>query len=299
MKALITGATGFVGRRLVAKVPGSVVLTRDASRAKSVLGDVNAYPWDASREKPPAAAFQGVDTIFHLAGEPVAEGRWNAAKKQRLRDSRVFPTRNLIDAVGALGLRPKTLVCASAVGYYGDRGEELLDETSPAGSGFLADVCKSWEQEAARGRDVGMRVVSVRIGVVLGKNGGALKKMLTPFKLGVGGVLGNGKQWMPWIHLDDLVNLLLFAADHTELEGPINGVAPEPATNREFTKTLAATLHRPAIFPVPEFAVRLAFGEVADVLLASQRVIPKMAQERGFEYRFGRLGEALKDVVGS
>ena len=297
MKALITGATGFIGRQLVAKLPGCVVLTRDVSHAKSVLGDANAYPWDASRERPPVAAFQGVDTVFHLAGEPVAEGRWTAAKKKRLKDSRVLPTQNLIAAIGSLGLRPRTLVCASAIGYYGDRGDETLTEQSPPGTGFLADVCQLWEQEAARGRDVGMRVVSVRIGVVLGKHGGALKKMLTPFKLGVGGVLGDGKQWMSWVHIDDLVNLLLFAAEHPEIEGAMNGVAPAPVTNREFTKTLAATLHRPAIFPMPKFAVRAAFGEVADVLLGSQRVLPQVARERGFEFRFGRLEEALQDIV--
>lgn len=297
MKALITGATGFIGRQLVAKLPGCVVLTRDATHAKSVLGDVNAYPWDASRERPPVAAFQGVDTVFHLAGEPVAEGRWTAAKKKRLKDSRVHPTQNLIAAIGSLGLRPRTLVCASAIGYYGDRGDETLTEQSPPGTGFLADICQLWEQEAARGRDVGMRVVSVRIGVVLGKHGGALKKMLTPFKLGVGGVLGDGKQWMSWVHIDDLVNLLLFAAEHPEIEGAMNGVAPAPVTNREFTKTLAATLHRPAIFPMPKFAVRAAFGEVADVLLGSQRVLPQVARERGFEFRFGRLEEALQDIV--
>lgn len=298
MKALITGATGFVGRRLVARLPGCVVLTRDVSRAKSILGGVNAYPWGAAREKPPAEAFQGVDAVFHLAGEPVAEGRWNEAKKQRLRDSRVFPTRNLIDAISGLGLRPGTLVSASAVGYYGARGDETLDEQSAPGTGFLAEVCRAWEEEAARGRDVGMRVVSVRIGVVLGRDGGALKKMLTPFRLGVGGILGDGKQWMPWIHIEDLVGMLLFAASHADLEGVINGVAPETVTNREFTKTLANTLHRPAVLPMPSFAVRLAFGEVADVLLASQRVVPKVAQARGFEFRFPRLGEALKDALG-
>ncbi len=297
MKALITGATGFVGRRLVPRLPGCVVLTRDVSRAKSILGGVNAYPWDASHEKPPAAAFQGVDTVFHLAGESVAEGRWNEAKKQRLRDSRVFPTRNLIDAIAGLGLRPETLVSASAVGYYGSRGDETLDEQSAPGTGFLADVCRAWEDEAARGRDAGLRVVTVRIGVVLGRDGGAMKKMLTPFKLGVGGVLGDGKQWMPWIQIDDLVSMLLFAASHADLEGIINGVAPEAVTNREFTKTLASALHRPAVLPMPKFAVRLAFGEVADVLLASQRVVPKVAQAKGFEFRFPGLRAALKDVV--
>lgn len=297
MKALITGATGFVGRQLVKRLPDCVVLTRDVGKAKAILGDVNAYPWDASRELPPSQAFQGVDTIFHLAGEPVAEGRWNAAKKHRLRESRVHPTHNLIEAVGRLGLRPATLVCASAIGYYGDRGDEMLDEHSAAGTGFLPEICQAWEAEAARGRDVGMRVASVRIGVVLGRGGGALKKMLTPFKLGVGGVLGDGKQWMSWIHLDDLVNLLLFSAQKDEVEGAVNGVAPEPVTNREFTKSLGAALHRPTLFPVPKFAVRVAFGEVADVLLGSQRVLPRVAQKQGFEFKFPKLDAALADIL--
>ncbi len=299
MKALITGATGFVGRQLVARLPGCVVLTRDVARAKEILGDVNAYPWDANRDRPAAEALRGVEAVFHLAGESVAEGRWNAAKKQRLRDSRVFPTRNLIDGIAAAGLRPHTLVSASAIGYYGSRGDEALDEQSSAGSDFLADVCRRWEAEAARGRDAGMRVATVRIGVVLGRDGGALKKMLTPFKMGAGGVLGDGSQWMSWIHLEDLVSLLLFAATRNELEGPVNGVSPTPVTNREFTKTLAATLHRPAIFPVPKFAVRLAFGEVADVLLGSQRVLPRVAQRHGFEYRFPTLDGALRDILGT
>jgi uncharacterized protein (TIGR01777 family) len=297
MKALITGATGFVGRQLVARLPDCVVLTRDVNRARTVLGSVNAYPWDATRDLPPAEAFRGVDAVFHLAGESVADGRWTAAKKQRLRDSRVFPTRHLIDAIAKAGLRPSALVSASAIGFYGSRGDETLDEQSSPGTGFLADVCQQWEAEANRGRDAGMRVTTVRIGVVLGPGGGALKKMLTPFKLGAGGVLGDGSQWMSWIHLDDLVNLLLFAAGREQLEGPVNGVAPTPVTNREFTKTLAATLHRPAIFPVPKFAVRLAFGEVADVLLGSQRVLPRVAQEHGFTYRFPTLDVALQDIL--
>lgn len=297
MKALITGATGFVGRRLVAKLPDCVVLTRDVARAKSILGDVNAYPWDASRDRPPAEVFRGVEAVFHMAGESVADGRWTAAKKQRLRDSRVYPTRNLIDGIAGAGLRPQVLVSASAIGYYGSRGDETLDEDSSAGGDFLADVCRQWEAEAVRGRDAGLRVVPVRIGVVLGRDGGALKKMLTPFKLGAGGVLGDGRQWMSWIHLDDLVELLLFAAERGELEGPMNGVAPEPVTNRDFTMTLAATLHRPAIFPMPKFAVRTLFGEVSDVLLGSQRVQPRVAIAQGFSFRFPQLDAALKDVL--
>lgn len=297
MKALITGATGFVGRRLVARLPDCVVLARDVARAKAILGDVNAYPWDASHCPPPPEALRGVETIFHLAGEPLAEGRWTSAKKQRIRDSRVFPTRNLIEAVMRAGFRPRTLVSASAIGYYGSRGDESLDEQSAPGHDFLAEVCQHWEDEANRGRDAGLRVVTVRTGVVLGRGGGALQRMLTPFKLGVGGVLGDGRQWMSWIHMDDLVNLLLFLAENPTIEGPVNGVSPTPVTNREFTKTLAAALHRPALFPVPKLAVRVAFGEVADVLFASQRVLPRAAQSHGFEYRFPTLVGALEEIL--
>lgn len=299
MKVLVTGATGFVGRQLLKHLDDVVVLSRNAARASESLGGVPAYDWDADREPPPAAAFSGVDCVIHLAGEPVAEGRWTEQKKQRIRDSRVLGTRHLVDALAGLEQRPAVLVSASAVGWYGDRGDQVLAEAAAAATDFLGEVCQQWETEAARAETLGLRTVQVRFGIVLGTAGGALKQMLPIFKLGVGGRLGSGKQWMPWVHVGDLVNLLLFVAETDELRGPVNGTAPEPVTNREFTKTLADLLHRPAILPAPAWGLRLALGEFADSLLASQRVIPQRAEAAGFTFQFRQLKPALRDLLAS
>jgi uncharacterized protein (TIGR01777 family) len=290
MKALVTGATGFIGGALCARLERPRVLSR------SPRGE-NAFPWDALEGPPPAAAFEGVEAVFHLAGDPVAEGRWTAEKKGRIRDSRVIGTRNLVAALGAMKARPKVLVSASAVGLYGDRGEEPLTESAVPGKDFLSGVCAAWEAEGAKARDLGIRVVHLRIGVVLGPGGGALAKMLLPFRLGVGGVLGNGRQWMPWIHRDDIVGLLLFAAENGGVSGPVNGVAPGAATNREFTKALGRALHRPTILPAPRFGLRLAFGEFADVLFASQKVVPKAAIDGGYRFAFPGVEEAVRAAV--
>ncbi len=256
----------------------------------------NAFSWNPITEEPPPAAFDGVDAVFHLAGDPIAEGRWTAAKKQRIRESRVLGTRHLVDALGKLQRRPSVLVSASAVGCYGSRGDEMLDELSPPAQGFLADLCVAWEQEARRAAEFGIRVVCIRTGVVLG-DGGALAKMLPPFRLGLGGPLGNGKQWMPWIHVDDLAALYLHAAENTACSGPMNGVSPNPVTNKEFTKRLASVLHRPAFLPAPYFALRLAFGQFAEVLFDSQRVLPKAAEACGFRFQHPDLTEALQSIL--
>lgn len=294
MRALVTGATGFIGRQLLERLDSAVVLSRNPEQARSTFPKAEVLRWDPMAGPPPADAFRGVEAIFHLAGEPVAEGRWNAAKKQRLRDSRVIGTQHLVQGLEASSERPPVLVSASAVGFYGSRGDEVLDESAAPGNDFLAELCKAWEASAQPARASGVRVVNPRIGIVLGPSGGALAKMLTPFKLGVGGRLGSGKQWMPWIHLDDMVGILLHAVTHTEVEGPINGAAPNPATNRDFTKTLAGVLHRPAIFPAPAFALRLALGEFADVLLGSQRVVPTAAQRTGYVFQHPDLADALR-----
>lgn len=301
MKALVTGATGFVGRRLLEQLDQPIVLSRDASRAKRQLAefDVTAFSWQPTEEMPPAEAFDGVDVIFHLAGDPVAEGRWNAAKKKRIEESRIVGTRNLVQRLSELENRPRVLVSASAVGYYGSRGDETLDESASHGSGFLSDVCIGWEREAQRAAELGVRVVSVRVGIVLGKGGGALGRMLLPFKLGLGGRLGNGKHWMPWVHLDDLVGLLLHAAETEEVSGPMNGVAPNSVTNRDFTSALAVAVHRPALFPAPKFALRAAFGEFANDLFASQRVVPRVALDSGYEFQFPEINGALQKIVRS
>lgn len=297
MKALITGATGFVGRRLLEQISQPVIVSRDAAKAQRQFPRASVCNWDPQREPAPAAAFEGVEAVFHLAGEPVAEGRWTAAKKQRIRDSRVVGTRNLVAGLAKLERRPPVLVSASAVGYYGSRGEELLDETSAPANDFLGDVCRAWEDEARRAESLGVRVVHLRIGIILGPKGGALGKMLPIFKLGLGGPLGNGRAWMPWIHLDDIVGLLLHAAAHDEIRGPMNAVGPQPVTNREFTKTLASVVRRPAIFPAPGLGLRLALGEFAQVLLASQRVVPRVAQASGYQFQYPQLRSALVDAT--
>ena len=301
MRALITGATGFVGRRLLEKLDQpAVVLSRNADKAKQSLSEfsVDAFAWDPKDPKLPEEAFEGVDAVFHLAGEPVAEGRWNSTKKARIRASRSEGTRHLAEAIAKLSAPPKVLVSASAVGYYGDRGEETLTEKSDPGEGFLVDVCKEWEDAAAPAKEAGVHVVHPRIGIVLGPGGGALSKMLTPFKMGVGSPLGSGKQWMPWIHIDDLVGMMLFAADNEQAIGPWNGAAPQPETNRQFTKVLGKALKRPTFFPpVPGFMLRLMLGEFSQVLLASQRVAPQAVEAAGYKFQYPDLESALQDIV--
>jgi uncharacterized protein len=298
MRAVVTGATGFVGRHLLRRLDRPNVLSRDADQARRSLAacNISAFSWEPIKEEPPAAALDGVDAVFHLAGDPVAEGHWTAEKKQRIRDSRVLGTRHLVDALRKLERRPSVLVSASAVGWYGSRGDEVLDETSPPAHDFLADVCVAWEQEARRAAEFGIRVVSIRTGMVLG-DGGALSKMLPPFRFGLGGPLGNGKQWMPWIHVDDLAAMYLHAAENKNVSGPMNGVSPQPVTNKEFTKVLAAVLHRPAVLPAPYFALRLAFGEFAQILFDSQRVVPKAAERSGFHFQFPELWPALAAIL--
>jgi uncharacterized protein (TIGR01777 family) len=301
MRVLVTGATGFVGHRLLEKLDSPVVLSRNAAKAEAALKrfHVKAFAWDPLKGPPPQAAFEGVDVVIHLAGDPVAEGRWTKAKKERIRASREVGTRNLVEGMAALTRRPSVLVSASAVGIYGDRGDEQLDERSRPGTGFLANVCAAWEREASRAAEIGMRVVMIRIGIVLGAGGGALGKMLTPFKLGLGSPLGSGRQYMPWVHLDDLIEMLLFAAREPDVHGPLNGVALNPVTNREFTKTLGKVLGRPTFMPaVPGFVLKTMLGEFAQVLLASQRVVPQEALSLGFTFKFPELEPALRDVLG-
>ncbi len=298
MTTLVTGATGLLGRRLVRELgAGVVALSRDASRAAPVLPDARIVAWDA-RSTIDASAFDGVDVVFHLAGEPVAEGRWTEEKKRRLLESRTLVTRALVDSMRKSSRRPRVLVNASAVGVYGSRGDEVLTEDSAPGSGFLADVCKAWEAEAAAASELGIRVVCVRTGIVLARDGGALARMLPLFKAGVAGPLASGKQWMPWLHIDDAVGLLRHAASSDAIHGPMNACAPEPVTNRDFTRTLGAVVSRPTIFPVPRIALRVAFGETADVVLASQRAVPKRALATGYVFRHPDLREALEDLCG-
>lgn len=297
MKALVTGATGFIGSALVKRLGGAVVLTRDPAKARRVLGNVEAHPWEPTAGPAPAAAFDGVNVVFNLMGDPIAKGRWSPEKLLRMHDSRVIGTRNLVAGMAAAPTRPKVLVSASAIGFYGSRSDEVLDEGSANGSDVLAGICREWEAEALKASELGVRVVCIRNGIVLRKEGGALAEMLLPFKLGLGGRLGSGRQWMSWIHLDDLLGLYLFSAEHKEIKGVLNGVSPNPLTNIEFTKTLAVAVHRPAVFPVPEFAIRAAFGGVAEVMLGSQRVLPRVTVAAGYTFAHPDLPACLKAAL--
>jgi uncharacterized protein (TIGR01777 family) len=223
----------------------------------------------------------------------VAEGRWTVERKRRIRDSRVLGTRHLVAGLAAEESRPRVLVSASAVGFYGDRGDEELDETSSAGQGFLAEVCAEWEREALEAERLGIRVVCARIGIVLAHGGGAMAKMITPFRLGAGGRLGSGKQWMPWVHLDDVVGILMHASRDARIRGAVNAVGPGPVTNADFTRALGRALHRPAVLPVPSLALRVAFGDMSEILVASQRVFPRAAERTGYAFAHPELGGAL------
>ncbi len=287
----------MVGQALAAEL-GSDVVATTRGRGRAVNHAAETVTWDG--ESPlPTAALREVDAVFHLAGEPVVDGRWDTAKKDRILLSRVDSTRALVRAFADLeqSARPRVLVCASAVGIYGSRGDELLTEDSAPAAGFLADVCRAWEEEAARARDLGIRVVSLRIGIVLATEGGALAKMLPLFRLGVGGRLGDGKQWMPWIHIDDIVGLLRFAAANDHLSGPVNAAAPQPVQNVTFTRALGKAVRRPALLPAPAFALRIALGEAANVVLASQHVVPARATDAGYRFVHPTLAGALASLL--
>ena len=299
MKVLVSGSHGFVGSaavsRLEAQGHGVVRLVRaSGGRSRSP----SRASWDPVKGSIDPAGLDGVEAVVHLAGESVI-GRWTSEKKTQIRDSRVNGTRVLAESLARLARPPRALVCASAVGYYGDRGEERLQEDSPAGSGFLADVCREWEAATHPAVQQGIRVVNLRIGMVLSPHGGALAKMLPPFRLGLGGCLGSGRQYLSWIALDDLVEVIAFALTAPNLRGPVNAVAPTPVTNREFTKALGRVLGRPTLCPVPAFAARLAFGEMAQaLLLASARVMPAALLRSGFAFRYPDLDGALRHLMG-
>jgi uncharacterized protein (TIGR01777 family) len=279
----ITGASGLIGTRLRQR------LTEAGHTATPISRD--------SSDAALAEIFASADAVVHLAGEPVAQ-RWNDAAKKRIHDSRVEGTRHLVKALSTRSPGPRVLVCASAVGYYGSRGDQILTEASSPGTDFLARVVVDWEEAAQSAESVGIRVVRLRLGMVLGK-GGALAKLLPPFRLGVGGRLGSGHQWMAWIHLEDAVNLILFAVNYAAIRGAVNATAPHPVTNEEFTDRLAQALHRPAILPVPAFALKLALGEMAEMVLASQRVLPTVAKSAGFRFQYPELHPALENLLSA
>ncbi len=300
MKILITGAAGLIGRSICQSLISDghqvVVLSRRPSPSIS-LTNVNAFQWAPETDPPPPEAWEGVDAVIHLAGEPVAAARWTDEQKRRIRDSRVVGTRFLVAGMKEARNPPKILISSSAVGFYGARGDEILNESSGPGSGFLSEVCLEWEAEASRARELGARVALVRTGVVLSPTGGALEKMLLPFKLGLGGRLGSGRQWFPWIHINDIAGILRHALVTPAVDGPINGVAPGIVTNEEFTRVLADTLNRIVFLPVPEFALRILTGEMAEVLMASQRVVPQVALDTGYRFKYPNLKPALESLL--
>ncbi|MBP2678211.1 MAG: uncharacterized protein H6Q82_1276 [Deltaproteobacteria bacterium] len=299
MRVAITGSTGLVGSEAVASLSAAGHEVVRLVRRDPAPGE-KAVRWDPERREVDAAGLEGLDAAVHLAGENIASGRWNAARKAAIRDSRVNGTRLLCETLAGLARPPKTLVCASAVGYYGDRGEESLTEGIPHGTGFLAEVCREWEEASAPAARKGIRVVTLRIGMVLSPKGGALARMLPLFRAGLGGVIGGGRQYVSWVALDDLPDILLHALRRGDLSGPVNAVAPRPVTNREFTEALGKALSRPTPLPVPAFALRLAVGrEMADgLLLASARALPRRLGETGYRFLFPELGGALRHLLG-
>ncbi len=297
MTYLVTGATGFIGKKLVNHLlnRGDAVYYMARRQSSELPSQAAFHPWRPG-EKPELNALSRIDAIFHLVGEPIAQ-RWSAEVKKRIYESRVLGTRNLVSAIGQLTHKPSVLISASAIGYYGDRGSEILTEEQRPGTDFLAEVCRDWEREAMRAREVGLRVAPIRIATVLGREGGALKEMLTPFRLGLGGRFGSGKQWVSWIHVDDLVRMFSFVADTTSVAGVLNGSSPQPVTNLEFTKALGAALHRPTVFPVPKIAMKALLGEMAEFLFTSLRVIPQAAERAGFSFEHPEINEAIRTIV--
>jgi uncharacterized protein (TIGR01777 family) len=301
-RATVAGATGLIGPRLVAALRDRgaevTVLTRDPQRAHRVLGDVDAVAWDAAAEPAPAAALDGRAVVFNLAGAPIQQ-RWSKRAKRAIRASRVHGTENLVAALARLERRPAVLVNSSAVGYYGAHGEEPLDEDAPPGRDFLAQVCADWEGRAAAAAAAGIRPVMVRTGVVLDRRGGALAAMLKPFRLGLGGPVAGGHQFISWVHVDDVVAVMLAAAEDEAWSGPVNATAPEPVTNTEFSRELGRALGRPAVLPVPGFAMRALYGEMAQVVTTGARVVPARPLMLGYEFAHPRLADALRAALAS
>ena len=296
MKILVSGSSGLIGSALV---PFLTVAGHRVSRLVRSQAGGDQVAWEPEAGRIDAAGLEGFEATVHLAGENIAGGRWTGERKAKIRDSRVKGTRLLSESLARLSQPPQVLVCASAIGYYGDRGDELLREESPPGSGFLPEVCREWEAATQPAREKGIRVANLRIGMVLSAAGGALAKMLLPFKLGAGGVIGSGRQYMSWIAIDDVVGAIDHVLGNASLAGPVNTVSPHPVTNHEFTKTLGRVLSRPTWFPLPASAARLAFGEMADeLLLASQRVQAAKLVSSGYKFQFPELERALKHVLG-
>jgi uncharacterized protein (TIGR01777 family) len=302
MRVLVTGASGFLGSRvcdaLLARGDEVVGLSRSPETARAANPTVSWHAWDATVERPPESALEGVDAVVNLVGEPIDQ-RWTDEAKRRIRDSRERATKNLVDALSAADPRPRALISQSAVGYYGDRGDAMVDESTPPGTTFDAGLCAAWEAAAHAAEDIGMRVAVIRTGLVLDAEAGLMKQLLPPFRLGLGGPIAGGRQYMPWIHADDWVRLVLWLLDGEDRSGTFNGTAPNPATNAELSKALGRVLGRPAIVPVPKLAMKARFGsELGEVVTGGQRAVPRRALDGGFEFAHPELEPALRDLLG-
>ena len=300
-KILVTGGTGFIGRKVCDTLQNKEydvnVVSRNPEKAKSKLGQLGEiYGWNPETEQLPTEAISDANAVIHLAGETIS-GRWNNEKKRRIRDSRVLSTRNLVESCANVESKPNVLICASAIGLYGDSGDNSFTEETPPGTDYLAKVCKEWEAEAYKATELGIRVVTVRIGLVLGLGGGMLQQVLTPFRIGIGGKLGSGQQWMSWIHVDDVVGIISYALENDSINGALNATAPVPVRNIEFTKALGSVLRKPTILPVPSFGLKLMMGEFADFVLLSQKVLPKKTEATGYEFQFKTIDSALSDLL--
>jgi uncharacterized protein (TIGR01777 family) len=297
MKILITGASGLIGTALKKSFDEKGYEMLLAGRGKPKKA--NEIEWDTESGFAEPENLEGTDAVIHLAGEPISS-RWTEEKKKKIRDSRIQGTRSVVEALSGLKTKPKVLISASGIGYYGDRGDDVMTEMSGPGDTFLAKVCRDWEAEARRAEDLGIRTVLLRTGILLSKHGGALAEMLTPFKFGVGGVVGSGKQWMSWLALEDIIAIYNRVLEDESMRGALNAVAPNPVTNEEFTKALGSVLYRPTILPLPEFAVNLIFGEMGNALLLdSTRVIPKRLEQAGFKFRFTDLTTAINHELAA
>ena len=297
MKILISGSSGLIGSALTScfKERGHEVVR--LVRNESLMSD-DAILWDPEHRELRLEEFEGFDVVINLAGENIASGRWTDKKKQKIRDSRIFGTHMLAELLACLKSPPKVFISASAIGYYGDRSEEVMIESSSPGKGFLPDVCQKWEEAANAAANAGIRVVNLRIGVVLSVNGGALQKMLVPFKLGLGGIVGSGKQYMSWVSIEDIIGIVLHLINEESISGPVNAVSPSSETNYRFTKTLGKVLKRPTLFPLPAFVAKLMLGEMAEeLLLSSTRVVPKVLQDSGYSFLYPELESALKHLL--
>jgi uncharacterized protein (TIGR01777 family) len=301
MKVVVTGATGFVGRVIVKQLLSAgdevVVLTRNVAKAAISLGSSCRYfQWDDINSAPPVEAFEGADGVLNLMGENIAS-RWDEQQKKKIYNSRINGTRRLVEVLEKLPNRPKVFVSASAIGIYGNRGPEDINEESALADDFLGKLCKDWENEAHKARNYGLRVVIIRTGVVLGRGGGALQKMLPIFKMGLGGPVGSGNQYMSWIHIEDLASMYVEALKNNSVKGILNGTAPYPSTNTDFSKMMGKILRRPAFLPAPAFAMKIAFGEMSQILLEGQKVLPVKFKEMNFRYRYPTLEMALKETA--